>query len=48
MIVIAILIYNFAIIALTAYLVAVHDWNPWWFLAAIMVMLTVKGKDIKE
>lgn len=32
------LAYNLAIVGGTAYLVAVYDWSPWWFLAALVIM----------
>ena len=37
---IAILVYNLAIIAMFLYLIAFHNWNPWWFLAAIFAIIT--------
>jgi hypothetical protein len=41
-----ILLYDFAVLVGTAYLVVVYDWNPWTFLAAMCVMVGVKsGKD---
>jgi hypothetical protein len=45
---IAVLIYNFAVIALTAYLVAIHQWSAWWFLGAIMIMFTSKSDKDKQ
>jgi hypothetical protein len=44
----AILIYDFALLAGTAYLVAVHDWSMWTFLlAAVFFMTTSKSKESK-
>jgi hypothetical protein len=31
-------LYNFAILAGTAFLVACEGWSPWWFLLAIGLM----------
>jgi hypothetical protein len=42
---IAILIYNFAIIAGTAWLVALHDWSGWWFLMAGLLLMSMRSKD---
>jgi hypothetical protein len=42
---IAILIYNFMIVAGTAWLVAVHDWSGWWFLLTVAIMMHLRGKD---
>jgi hypothetical protein len=42
---IAILIYNFAIIAGTAWLVALHDWSGWWFLLTFAMMMHLRSKD---
>jgi hypothetical protein len=41
---IAVLIYNFLIVAGTAYLVAVYDWSGWWFLLTIMLLMGIKDK----
>ena len=35
---IACLAYNFAVVALFAYLVTVHDWSAWWFVAVVFLM----------
>lgn len=35
----AILIYNFCLVAGTAYLCAVHDWSLWTFLLALLFMM---------
>jgi hypothetical protein len=37
--VVVIAIYNLCLIAGTAWLVAVHDWSPWWFLLTLGLML---------
>jgi hypothetical protein len=43
---IAILLYDFCLLAGTAYLVAVHNWSMWTFLlAAIFFMTTSKDKS---
>lgn len=36
--VVTILIYNLCLVAGTAWLVAVYDWSPWWFLLTILFM----------
>ena len=38
---IAVLIYNFCLVAGTAYLVALHDWSGWWFLLTFMFLMNV-------
>jgi hypothetical protein len=40
-------IFNFAVLAGTAYLVGWRDWSPWWFLLAFLSMASVKvvGKE---
>ena len=46
---IAILVYNLAIIAMFLYLIQFHNWNPWWFLVAILVIITdYKDKRSEE
>ena len=42
---IAILIYNFMIVAGTAWLVALHDWSGWWFLLTLAMMMSMRSKD---
>jgi len=37
------LTYNLVLLAGTAYLVAVHDWDPLWFILAVGCMHTCKG-----
>jgi hypothetical protein len=48
MTIIAVLIYNLCVLAGTAYLVALHDWSPWWFLFALMILLQWERKETKE
>jgi len=43
-----ILMYNFTLVAGTAYLVALHDWSMWTFLLTMCFMLTVKSSDEKK
>jgi hypothetical protein len=39
-------IYNLILVGGTAYLVAIHDWSPWWFLLTVACMVTiVKTKE---
>jgi hypothetical protein len=35
---VAVLIYNFSIVAGTAYLVALHNWSGWWFVLAFLML----------
>jgi hypothetical protein len=42
---IGVIIYNFLILAGTAYLVAIYDWSGWWFVATFMLMMGIKDKD---
>ena len=42
---IVVCLYNFALVAGTAYLVALHDWSPWWFLLTIMFMANIFKKE---
>ena len=44
----AIMVYNIAILAGTAYLVQVYDWNPWWFLLTVGLMLSTKRVEDKD
>lgn len=43
--VIAIVLYNLTLVAGTAYLIAMHDWSPWWFLLTIMFMANIFKKN---
>jgi hypothetical protein len=45
---IAVLIYNFLIVAGTAYLVALHNWSPWWFLLTFMLLMNHSDKTQVE
>ena len=42
---IAILVYDLALLAGTAYLVAIHNWSMWTFLLAAIFFMTSKSKD---
>lgn len=45
----AVLVYDFALLAGTAYLVIVYDWSMWTFLlAAVFFMTANKIKESKE
>lgn len=45
---IAVCLYNFSLVAGTAYLVALHDWSPWWFLLTIMFMANIFKSEKDE
>lgn len=38
------LVYNLALMGLFAYLVTVHDWSAWWFLAVVVLCVS----NVKE
>lgn len=40
----AIILYDFCLLAGTAYLVTVHEWSMWSFLLAAIFFLTTKDK----
>jgi hypothetical protein len=42
---VAILLYDFALLAGTAYLVAVHNWSMWTFLLAAIFFITTKKSN---
>lgn len=42
---IAILLYNFALVAGTTWLIAVHDWSGWWYLLTVALMMTLRQRD---
>jgi hypothetical protein len=42
---IAIIIYNFLIVAGTAWLIAVYDWSGWWFALTFALLISVRSKD---
>ena len=47
--VIAVAVYNLAVIAGTCYLIAVHGWSPWWLLGAIGLCKSIRtGKAAEE
>jgi len=35
-------LYNFAILAGTAFLVAERDWNPWWFAFTLCCLMSTR------
>jgi hypothetical protein len=39
-----VIFYNLTILAGTALLVAEYEWSPWWFLFALVVMMTYGSK----
>jgi hypothetical protein len=43
-----ILIYNFTLVAGTAYLVALHDWSMWTFALTYCFMLTLRSRSEKD
>jgi hypothetical protein len=45
---VAVLAYNFALAAGTAYLVAIHDWSMWTFLLAMFFIISFKHKNDNE
>lgn len=45
MIVYAILLYNFCIVAGTAYLIALHDWSMWTWVITFLFFITGNLKD---
>jgi len=46
---IAVLVYDFGIVAGTAYLVAIHNWSMWTFLLTALFFITTKSsKDEKK
>ena len=42
---IAILLYNFALVAGTTWLIAVHDWSGWWYLLTVTLMFQLRKQD---
>lgn len=40
---IAVMIYNLAVLAGCAYLVAAHGWSAWWFVLAYLCLAGVGG-----
>lgn len=47
-IVFCVVIYNFAIVAGTTYLVVMHQWSMWCYLLAILFMTNVKTGKAAE
>lgn len=45
--VLTICVYNLILVAGTAYLVAVDDWSPWWFLLTVAFMFQIRKNDDK-
>lgn len=45
---VAVIIYNFLIIAGAAYLCAVYDWSLWTMLCALFFTISFKDKDFKD
>jgi hypothetical protein len=46
--IIAILLYNLCLVAGTAYLVAVYDWSPWWFLLTVVLLSNYIKTNVKD
>jgi hypothetical protein len=38
-------LYNLTILGGTAYLVAEHNWSPWWFLMTVMLLASSSDKS---
>jgi hypothetical protein len=45
--VLLVLLYNLAILGVTAYLVQVHNWSAWTFLIPVFFFLTITNKESK-
>ena len=43
-----VLVYDFLLVAGTAYLVAVHDWSMWTFLLTLLFCMSITKKDEKD
>ena len=43
-----VLVYDFLLVAGTAYLVVVHDWSMWTFLLTLMFFMTTKKDEKNE
>jgi hypothetical protein len=39
-----VLLYNFALVAGTVYLIVFYDWSPWWFLLTILLLVNAERK----
>lgn len=38
------LLYNFAIVAGTVFLIVFYDWSPWWFILTALLLVTIERK----
>mgnify|MGYP001408551679 CR=1 FL=1 len=38
-------LYNLMILAGTAYLVQVYEWSAWWFMLAVLLLVSYKSKE---
>lgn len=47
-VVLFVLLYNLALVAGTAYLVAVHGWSAWWFLPMALFIMTIESGKSTE
>ena len=43
-----VLVYDFLLVAGTAYLVVVHDWSMWTFLLTLLFGMSITKKDEKN
>ena len=43
-----VILYNLTLVAGTAYLIALHGWSAWWFLAAAFFIMSYKKGDKNE
>jgi hypothetical protein len=41
----AVILYNLTLVACTAYLVALHNWSPWWFVLTLLLLMNYGKKD---
>jgi len=41
---IMIILYNAFIVGGTAYLIAIHDWSPWWFIVTALFFMVSKER----
>lgn len=39
-----VLLYNFALVAGTVYLIVFYDWSPWWFLLTVLLLVNSERK----
>jgi hypothetical protein len=40
-----VMLYNLTILGGTTYLIAYLDWSPWWYLLAVLLLVSGKLKD---